>query len=67
LTRTVVWTPRSQVEVTRHLNWAASGAAFSASRASSSALTLTPLSTVVVMSVKAPFRQRSWEIPYLRD
>src|SRR3984957_10010645 len=46
----VVCTPPCHLEDARQLNWAASGAPFSTSRASSSACTLTPLSATVVMS-----------------
>ena len=44
----VLWTPFCHLEEARQVNWAASGAPFSTSRASSSACTLTPLSTVVM-------------------
>ena len=53
---TLIWvcTPFCHCDVARQVNWAASGAPFSTSRASSSAWTLTPLSatglSVVVMS-----------------
>src|SRR5260221_179648 len=47
----VVWTPLFHVEVAFQVNWAASGAPLSASRASSSAWTLTPLMTEVVNGV----------------
>src|SRR5262245_10286269 len=42
-----LWVPLTQVLLARHLNWAASGAAVNASRASRRAWTLTPLSTGV--------------------
>ena len=49
-----LWTPFCHDEVARHLNWAASGAPISTSRASSNAWTFTPLSatgfSVVVIS-----------------
>jgi hypothetical protein len=44
----VLCTPLSHLEDARQVNWAASGAPLSTSRASSSAFTLTPLSTVVM-------------------
>jgi hypothetical protein len=40
--------PFCHLQVARHVNFAASGAPFSASRASSSAWTLTPLLTLAV-------------------
>ena len=43
--------PCSQVQLARHWNWAASGAAVNASRASNSAATFTPLSTGVSVVV----------------
>ena len=52
----VLCTPFCHLEVARQVNWAASGAPFSTSRASSSAWTLTPLSAVVVMSHVCPLR-----------
>src|SRR5919112_6352433 len=51
-------TPCFHVDVARQVNWAASGAPFSTSRASSRAWTLTPFSAVLSLSVavmsKAP-------------
>ena len=44
----VLWTPLCHLADARQVNWAASGAPFSTSRASSSACTLTPLVTVVM-------------------
>ena len=44
----VLCTPFCHLEEARQVNWAASGAPFSTSRASSSAWTLTPLSVVVI-------------------
>ena len=49
----LVWTPPSHLEVAFQVNWAASGAPFSTSRASRSAWTFTPLSVVVVMSCES--------------
>src|SRR5580693_5778620 len=49
----VLWTPPCHLADARQVNWAASGAPFRTSRASSSACTLTPLVTVV-MSLDAP-------------
>src|SRR5581483_10117311 len=46
----VLWTPSSHLEDAFHVNWAASGAPARASRASSSACTLTPLSTTLVIA-----------------
>src|SRR6266568_4940799 len=43
-----LWTPFCHWADARQVNWAASGAPFSTSRASSSACTLTPLVTVVI-------------------
>ena len=40
-----LWVPLRQVQLARQVNWAASGASDSASRAPSRAATLTPLST----------------------
>src|ERR1700678_2043646 len=48
-----LWTPVCHFDDARQVNWAASGAPFRTSRASSSACTLTPLVTVV-MSLDAP-------------
>ncbi len=47
---TLIWlcTPLCHLADARQVNWAASGAPFSTSRASSSACTLTPLVTVVM-------------------
>ena len=47
---TLIWlcTPFCHLADARQVNWAASGAPFSTSRASSSACTLTPLVTVVI-------------------
>src|ERR1700684_2883710 len=53
LTVMVAGTPPCHLEDARQVNWAASGAPFRTSRASSSACTLTPLVTVV-MSLDAP-------------
>ena len=45
----MLWTPFCHLADARQVNWAASGAPFSTSRASSSACTLTPLVTVVIL------------------
>src|ERR1039458_4023348 len=50
----VLWTPLCHLADARQVNWAASGAPFSTSRASSNACTLTPLVTSVVMLGDAP-------------
>src|SRR6185503_4988965 len=46
-----LWVPRTQLQLARHLNCAASGVSVSAWRAPSRASTLTPLSTVLVVVV----------------
>jgi hypothetical protein len=56
----VLCTPRSHLDDARHVNCAASGAPARTSRASSSAWTLTPLSTVLAIAIHAPLSLVAW-------
>jgi hypothetical protein len=55
-----LWVPLRQVQLARQVNWAASGAADSASRASSRASTFTPLSTGRSVMVIGASLDSSW-------
>src|SRR5262249_57719019 len=52
----VLWTPSSHFDDAFHVNCAASGAPARASRASSNACTLTPLSTTLVIALPLSLR-----------